>query len=335
MTLALVTGGGGFLGRFIVEKLLACGIPVRVLSRGHYPELERLDCECFRGDIRNLEVVINACRNVDIVYHVAAIAGVWGKRHHFFSVNVDGTRNVIKGCQINKVPKLVYTSSPSVVFGMEDLEGVDEYQPYPQTYYAHYPESKAIAERLVLQASSINGLVTCSLRPHLIWGPRDTHIIPMLIKRAQQRTLVQIGAGKNKTDITYVENAAHAHILAGQALTQDSPVAGQAYFISDSAPVNLWEWVNNLLVKLNLPKVKKQMGFRTAYFLGTVMELAYSTFPFLEEPRITRFVASQFAKSHYFDNGKALKHLGYTPEVSNEEGLSKTIEWFKHKLDAG
>ena len=328
MTLALVTGGGGFLGRYIVEKLRESDTAVRVLSRRRYPELERLGCECIQGDIRNSDVVAAACRGVDVVYHVAALAGVWGKRREFFSINVDGTLNVIKGCQVNRVPKLVYTSSPSVVFDMGDLEGVDERQPYPQKYYAHYPESKAIAERLVLNANDGNALATCSLRPHLIWGPRDTHIIPMLISRARCGKLIQVGGGNNKVDVTYVENAAEAHILAGKVLSPHSPVAGQVYFISDRSPVNLWAWVNHLLELLNLPTVKKKLNYRTAYYLGAAMECLYSVVPFLNEPRITRFVASQFAKSHYFNNAKARKHFRYNPTISNEEGLQRTVDYF-------
>ena len=328
MALALVTGGGGFLGRYIVEKLRDRDVTVRVLSRGYYPELENLGCECIQGDLRDEETVVRSCKDVNIVFHVAALAGVWGKRRDFFSINVDGTKNILKGCSVHKIPKLVYTSSPSVVFDMNDLEGVSEDYPYPPKYYAHYPESKAVAEQLVLKANNTE-LATCSLRPHLIWGPRDTHIVPMLTNRARQRKLVQVGSGENIVDITYVENAADAHILAGEALRSGSPIAGQAYFISDQKPVNLWEWVNNLLKLLDLPMVNKKIPYKTAYALGTAMEMIYTFLPFLGEPRITRFLASQFATSHYFDHSKSTNDFGYTPRISGSEGLQRTKKWYE------
>ena len=331
MTLALVTGGGGFLGRFIIEKLLAEKIAVRSFSRGKYPELKQLGCEIIQGDLRNQSALNQACHGVDIVFHVAALAGVWGKRQDFFSINVEGTRNLIQACEQEKVSRLVYTSSPSVVFAMSDLEGANETLPYPQKFYAHYPESKAIAEKLVLEANAKNSLATCSLRPHLIWGPRDTHIIPMLINRTREGKLVQIGQGKNKVDVSYVENSADAHVQAALKLKPDSPVAGQAYFIGDDFPVNLWEWVNALLTLLQLPGVKRKIPYRSAYILGYFMENLYTLFPKLGEPRVTRFLACQFAKSHYFDHGKAKRDFGYHPKISNEEGLKRTVDWFtKH-----
>jgi nucleoside-diphosphate-sugar epimerase len=325
---ALVTGGGGFLGRYIVEKLRARGDEVRVISRGTYPELEALGCECVQGDLRSSQAVDLACEGIDVIFHVAAMAAMWGDREEIFGINVKGTANLIEAARERGVGRFVYTSSPSVVFGMDDLEGVDESTPYPDRYYAVYPESKARAEQLVLAANG-EGISTCSLRPHLIWGPRDTHIVAMLVQRARQGRLVQIGDGNNRVDVSYVGNAADAHLQAADALAPDSAVAGQAYFIGDREPVNLWDWVRELLTRLGEPTPSKAISHRTAHMIGAVMEAAYSVLPLRGEPRLTRFLAAQFATSHYFDHSKAARDFGYEPAVDNEEGLRRTVEWWQ------
>ena len=325
--LALVTGGGGFLGRRIVKKLLDRKDRVRIFSRSDYPELTELGCESHRGDLRNQTQVMDAVKNVDIVFHVAALAGIWGEKNDYFSVNVDGTLNIINACLKHKVNKLVYTSSPSVIFGMKDINNGNETLPYPDRFYAHYPHSKAIAEKIVLESNSVKKLSTCSLRPHLIWGPGDPHIIPMLIKKAKNKSLAQVGTGKNIVDITFVDNAADAHILAADNLAADSPVAGQSYFIGDQQPVNLWEWINLLLKQFEIPPIRKTIPYSAAYGIGTIMECLYSILPTTKEPKMTRFLAAQFALSHYYSHEKAKQDFGYIPSVSNEEGLKKTVAW--------
>ena len=325
---ALVTGGGGFLGRYIVEKLRARGDEVRVISRGKYPELEALGCECVQGDLRSSQAVDAACEGMDVIFHVAAMAAMWGDREQIFGINVKGTANLIEAAREKKVPRLVYTSSPSVVFAMKDLEGADESTPYPERFYADYPESKARAEQMVLAANG-EGIVTCSLRPHLIWGPRDHHIVAMLVERARQGRLIQIGDGTNKVDVSYVGNAADAHLQAADALAPGSPVAGQAYFIGDREPVNLWDWVRDLLTRLGEPTPTKTISYRTAHRIGALLEAAWTILPLRGEPRLTRFLAAQFATSHYFDHSKAARDFGYDPAVDNEEGLRRTVEWWR------
>lgn len=325
---ALVTGGGGFLGRRIVEMLRGRGDTVRVLARGAYPDLEQLGCDCRRGDLRNPQDVLEAVRGCDTVFHVAAMAAMWGDRKQIFGINVDGTRHVVEACQQAGVPRLVYTSSPSVVYDMADLCGADESLPYPQTFTAIYPESKARGEQIVLAANSEN-LATCSLRPHLIWGPRDTHIVPMLIQRARAGRLVQIGDGTNLVDVCYVDNGAIAHLQAADALTPDSAVAGKPYFLGDEAPVNLWDWVRELLKQLGEPGTSRAISYRTARTLATVAETAYRLLPLPGEPLVTRFTAAQFATSHYFSHAAAERDFGYKPVVPNDQGVQHTVDWFK------
>ncbi len=190
---ALVTGAGGFLGQYIVEQLVARGDQVRCFSRGKYAELESLGVESIRGDVRDSAAVLQACRSIDVVFHTAAVAGIWGPWEHFFSINTQGTENVIAACRSQGVSRLVFTSSPSVTFDGSDQLGVDEAAPYPKKWLCHYPHTKALAEQRVLEANGAGGLRTCSLRPHLIWGPRDRHLIPRLIQRAAHRTTASGG----------------------------------------------------------------------------------------------------------------------------------------------
>jgi nucleoside-diphosphate-sugar epimerase len=179
---ALVTGGGGFLGGAIVNRLIERGDQVRSLSRTFYPELEFKGVEQIQGDISDLAVVTNACAETDIVFHVAAKPPPWGKYEAYYQTNVVGTENVIKSCKRQGVGRLVYTSTPSVVFDGTDKEGADESVPYPARYNADYPKTKAMAEQKVLAAADRN-LATVALRPHQIWGPGDPHFVPRLIAR--------------------------------------------------------------------------------------------------------------------------------------------------------
>ena len=165
---ALVTGGGGFLGLYIVEKLRTAGHDVRVLCRGTYPALQSLDVQVVQADIRNRDAVVAACENVQAVFHVAAIPGIWGRWETYYSINTLGTENVIAGCTAHQVQRLIYTSSPSVVFDGSDHFDADESLTYPEQWLCHYPHSKALAEQAVLQANQDDGLRTVALRPHLI-----------------------------------------------------------------------------------------------------------------------------------------------------------------------
>ncbi len=176
----LVTGGGGFLGRAIVQRCLARGDQVTSFSRNDYPELAAMGVEQIRGDLQDAATVERACRGIDVVFHTAAKAGVWGSWQNFYGPNVAGTRHVIAACFKNSVKRMIYTSSPSVVFDGRDQKGVDESAPYPETFHAHYPATKAIAEKMVRKAA-VSGLPTITLRPHLIWGPFDTHLTPRIL----------------------------------------------------------------------------------------------------------------------------------------------------------
>jgi nucleoside-diphosphate-sugar epimerase len=325
---ALVTGGGGFLGRAIVERLLARGDQVRSFARGDYPELAQLGVEVLHGDLADAEAIGDACRGCEVVFHVAARAGVWGKYRDYHEPNVRGTENVIDACQVQGVSRLVFTSSPSVVFAGGDMENVDESVGYPARHHSHYSATKALAEQAVLAADG-DHLRTLILRPHLIWGPRDNHIVPRLIARARAGQLRQIGDGTNKIDSTYIDNAADAHVLAADALEANPNAAGRAYFISNGEPLPVWELINRIIVAAGLPPVEHKISRRAARALGAVLEFAHSVFGIEAEPRLTRFVVDELTTSHWFDISASRRELGYEPRVSIAEGLRRLEQWFR------
>lgn len=326
---ALVTGAGGFLGRYIAEQLRARGDRVCAFSRNRYDALERLGVETIEGDLRNREAVVRACDGMDVVFHVAAKPGLGGPWRDYFETNTLGTQHIIEGCWAARVSRLVYTSSPSVTFDGGDQCGVDESVPYPNRWLAHYPHSKALAEQRVLKANGERGLLTCALRPHLIWGPRDRHLIPRLLRRARSGRLRRVGDGTNLIDMVYVENAAEAHLQAADALQPGSPAAGRAYFISQGEPVRCWQWIDELLSMAGLPPVRKAISLNAAWRLGAVLEFAWRALRLRSDPPMTRFLAAQLATSHYFDISAARRDFGYMPRVSTDEGMRRLAasEW--------
>jgi nucleoside-diphosphate-sugar epimerase len=330
---ALVTGGGGFLGSYIIEALLARGMRVRSFGRGEYPQLAAQGVEVVRGDIRDQRAVNQACRGIECAFHAAAVPGIGMRRRTYDEINRLGTQNVLAACRAAGVPRLVYTSSPSVVFAGHDQCGVNESVPYDFTWMeatrAWYSLTKAQAEQAVLAANS-SELRTCALRPHLIWGPGDTHLVPRLIGRARSGRLRRVGDGTNLVDVTYVENAAEAHLLAAEALAgEPASAAGKAYFISQGEPVNCWQWVDEILALVDLPPVRRSVSINMASRLGGICEAVYRLLRLTSEPPMTRFLAAQLATSHWFDISAARRDLGYEPRVSMAEGMRRLGNWLR------
>lgn len=328
---ALVTGGGGFLGRAIVRGLLRGGYAVRSFSRKSYPALESLGVEVFQGDVADGERVREACLNCDVVFHVAAKAGIWGEYRHYYEANVMGTENVIAACRVLGISRLVYTSSPSVVFDGGDMQGVDERVPYPPHYKAAYPATKATAEQMVLAAND-DQLATLALRPHLIWGPGDTHLVPGIIARGRAGKLRKIGRTPKLVDFTYVDDAAAAHLLAADCLSPGSPISGRAFFISQGQPMPLWDFVNRVLEVAQLPSVSRAISPGVTYAAGWLCEIVYKTLRLQGEPPMTRFLAEELSTAHWFDISAARQELGYQPKWSLEEGLKQLRAWLEEEM---
>ncbi len=341
-TRALVTGGGGFLGGVIVRQLLERGVVVRVLARGEYPALCDSGVEQIRGDISDGETVHRSVRGVDVVFHVAAKAGAWGPTQEFERTNVLGTQHVLDACRAEGVRALVYTSSPSVVFSGTDIEGGDESLPYPDHYEADYPRTKAEAEKRVLQAdrshdpgatlSNERGLLrTVALRPHLIWGPADTNLCPRIIARAKSGKLRRLSGPVKEVDVTYVDDAARAHLLAAILLlaggSEADRIGGKAYFISGQK-VPTWEMVDRILQAAGLPPLTREVSPAFARFAGGVAQGIWSTMGWRDEPPMTRWVASELATSHWFNTAAAQRDLGFVPQVDLEEGMRRLAAYY-------
>jgi nucleoside-diphosphate-sugar epimerase len=320
----LITGAGGFLGKHLSAGLLSKGYKVWNFSRKNHPELQTMGVNTICGDLKDEANVFMALRGMDVIFHAASRVGMWGKYNDFYQTNVLGTDNIIKACRAHGIKKLLYTSTPSVVFGSGDLCGVDETTPYPQRFYCHYAQTKAMAEQLVLQAND-NKLSTVALRPHLIFGPDDPHFIPRLVDRGKQGKLKIIGTGKNLVDVIYVQNAVDAHLLALEKLSPHSKLAGQAYFIGQERPVNLWDFINEILVRHHLPKITKKVPAIAAFYIGVLLEYGYKVLQISGEPPMTRFVSLQLSRSHYFAHQKAKNDFGYEPKIPLDQALDLTV----------
>lgn len=320
----LVTGGGGFLGLAIVQRLIQRGLAVRSFSRKRHDVLDAMGVDQIQGDVGERDAVSAACEGMRVVFHTAAKPPPWGRYADYYRTNVEGTRNILRACRQKGVAALVYTSSPSVIFDGRDLEGVDESVPYPNRYLSAYARTKALAEQAVCKAAA-NGLPTVVLRPHEIWGPGDPHFVPRIIARGKR--LKQIGNGHNRVDTVYIDNAADAHMAAAEKLLQKQPIAGRLYFISQDEPVRAWDMINMILKAADMEPVKGRIPFRVAWAVGAFCEGLWSGLSLKGEPPMTRFVATALATSHWFDISAAKRDLGYAPRISMSEGLERLSAW--------
>jgi len=276
-----------------------------------------------------------ACVGMHTVFHVAARVGVWGRYEDFFRTNVLGTRALLAGCRAAGVRCLVHTSSPSVVYNGQALAGADESLPLTQRCPSPYPLTKAIAEREVLEANGTE-LRTIALRPHLIWGVGDPHLVPRILARARAGRLRIVGDGLNRVDLVQVENAVDAHLAAERALIGGpGKAAGRAYFVTNGEPVELWTWINGLLEGLGEPRVTRRISLGAARAAGGLCEVLWRVLPLAGEPPMTRFVAAELAKDHWFSIEAARRDLGYEPQISMAAGTAALIAALRKQGPAG
>ena len=316
----LVTGATGFIGRHLVGALLRRGDRVRALGRNAdvCMELSIAGAESIRTDLRDRPTVIAACEGMEAVCHVGALSAPWGRAADFHAVNVVGTESVLAGCQTHGVGRLVYVSSPSVVFDGTDHFDLTEDAPYPPHLMSVYSLTKKLGEDRV-RAASQAGLATVTLRPKAVFGPGDTSLLPRLLDAARQGRLPQIDDGRNLVDVTYVDNVVHALVLA---LTADAAV-GKTYTITNGEHVPLWDLIKRVLRELNLNPNLRVLSYRLTYCLAALMELRATVFG--GEPMLTRYTAAILAKTQTYNIDAARRDLRYTPLVSVAEGVERTL----------
>ena len=296
------------------------------------PRLASLGVDQYQGDISDPVAIEKACKDQDVVFHVAGKPGIWGRYRDYYHTNVVGTQNVVAACKKCQIRTLVYTSSPSVVFNGQDMEGVNESMPYPQKFHTHYHETKALAEQFVIRSVGPDfGAII--LRPHLVWGPKDVNFVPRIISRA--RRLVQVGNGKNRVDTAYIDNVADAHILAADKLIENNELSGNVYFISQDDPIYLWDMVNAILNAAGMKPVTRKISYRLAWIVGGALEIIYKLLYLKAEPQMTRHLADELVTAHWFDISAAKTDLGYVPRVSTAEGLHRLEDWLRKEYVHG
>jgi nucleoside-diphosphate-sugar epimerase len=300
----LVTGGGGFMGMALIKRLIREGHKVTSFSRREYPLHWALGINSIQADISDYKEVEKACKDRDVVFHLAAKVGIWGDYDSYYSVNVTGTRNLIEACRKQKVGRIVFTSSSSVVFDGSDLDGIDESYPYPEKFGSHYSATKAYSEKLIIEANS-EGLKTISLRPHLVWGPYDAHLIPGILKRASSGNLRRIGKHEHFIDTTYIDNMTDAILLAAEALETKPEAAGKNFFITNGEPARVWDFVNSIIQIAGHEPVQKKIPESLAYFAAGTAEFFHKTFRMKSEPFMTRFALKELCTNHWFDISNA------------------------------
>ncbi len=324
----LVTGGGGFLGGAVVRALLARGDEVVSVARGDYPGLRALGVQTVRGDLAEPAVAVQAAAGCSAVVHVAALAGIWGPAADYERSNVLATRNVVAACRAAGIRALVHTSTPSVVHSGGDIRGGDESLPYATRFSSAYPRTKAVAERLVLAAAD-DDLGTVALRPHLVWGPGDTQLVPRILDRARRGRLRFIGGGDAVIDTTYVDDAVAAHLGALDRVAPGAVCSGRAYFISSGEPRPVREVVTAILAAGGLPPETRSVPLPLAVAAGAVAEGVWRLLRRPDEPPMTRFLAHQLATDHWFDIGAARRDLGYAPSTGLDEGFRRLATWLQ------
>lgn len=328
----VVTGGSGFVGKALCLALVKRGYNVISISRRDVPELRAQGVTVLQQDLlEGLGPLKEYLPQTSAIFHTAAKVGMWGRYSEFLAANVGVTEKLLRAAKKYQVGRFIYTSSPSVIADGSDLCGVSEEIPYPKHYEAFYPQTKAGAEQLVLNCHDTAGLRTIALRPHLIFGPGDTNLIPAILEKAQKGRLVRVGDGSNLTDVTFIEDCVQAHLDAFDALLTNPEAGGRAYFISQGEPVKLWEWINDVLACFGEPPITRSIPVWFASLVAGLCETWASITGSTREPALTRFLVSEMATSHFFDLTAACQELGYKPKYTVQEALEKTKEAYSLK----
>lgn len=325
---SLVTGGCGFVGRHLVDALVARGDRVTVLDV--HPTPHNPDAEYHKADITKLEDCTAHLGGVDTIFHNASVVHTRDNRQDVvWAVNFGGTQNMFEAAKQKGVEKFVYVSSASVVYEGEDIQNGDESLSYSTIRQAPYAEAKIAAEKEVLRRNGEGGVRTVAIRPHVVFGPWDNRLLPTLLDRARAGKLkLAVGRGDWLSDFTYVDNLIDALLAADDNLGEGGTAVGQAYFITNAEPMKFFDFVGDVLQELDLPPIKGHVPYRVAYAVAAVKEF-FDTLrggDLDADQGISRFAIRYMCTHHYFSVDKAHKELGYTPRVSIQEGIRRTVE---------
>ncbi|MGV0642312.1 NAD-dependent epimerase/dehydratase family protein [Mycolicibacterium sp. XJ2546] len=331
----LVTGGSGFVGANLVTEFLNRGHHVRSFDRvpsplARHPRLEVLD-----GDIRDPDTVAAAVAGIDTVFHTAAIIDLMGGasvteeyRQRSFAVNVHGTENLVRAAQRAGVKRFVYTASNSVVMGGKKLSGGDETLPYTERFNDLYTETKVVAEKFVLAANGVDGLLTCSVRPSGIWGRGDQTMFRKVFESVLAgHVKVLVGSKNVKLDNSYVHNLVHGFILAAEHLVPGGTAPGQAYFINDGEPVNMFEFSRPVVEACGQRYPSIRVPGRLAWLAMTAWQWMHFRFG-LPKPMIEPLGVERLYLDNYFSIAKAERDLGYRPLFTTAQAMAECLPYY-------
>lgn len=322
-----VTGAAGFLGRELTGQLVEEKYQVKALTRnvvnGFPPGVVAV-----QGSLWDIEPWEAELEDIDCVFHVAARVGYWGEAREYYRTNVEATRTLLDSCRRYDVKRMIYTSSPSVVFDGGEIVQGDESLPYAKNFLNAYQATKAEAELNVLAANA-GGFTTCALRPHMIWGIGDKHVLPRLFNKAKAGKLRIIGDGENEVSVCHVRNAAHAHVMASKS----DKIGGKTYFVNDPVPILLWEWIQEILRGVGYRQKLRRVPAGLAYQAGGLLELVHKLLGIKREPLLTRYTASLLGMSHSFSIKRARNDFLYDSIVDPDDGVQEVINHYKYRCD--
>ena len=316
---AFVTGGSGFIGGRLVERLVSEGRTVRALARSEASaqRIGALGAEPVRGEIGDRESLAAAAQGADVAFHLAAQLGEWGPWEDFERDNVEGTRNVLAACADARVRRFVHCGTEAALMAGEPLVGVDETAPLRPDSRAPYPATKAKAEQAVRDASR-EGFETVVLRPRFVWGKGDTTLLPELVATVEAGKWAWVGGGRNLTDTTHVGN-----VVEGLLLAAEKGAPGEAYFVTDGEPVVFRDFVTALLETQGVEPPDRSIPAWSAAPLARVAEAAWRLLPLSGTPPMTTFRSWLLTQECTIDISKAREQLGYAPVVTREQGLAE------------
>ncbi|KLI05749.1 steroid delta-isomerase [Mycolicibacterium conceptionense] len=331
----LVTGGSGFVGANLVTELLDRGHTVRSFDRAPSPLGAHAGLEVVEGDICDKQTVAAAVQDIDTVIHTAAIIDLMGGasvteeyRQRSFAVNVEGTKNLVHASQEAGVQRFVYTASNSVVMGGQDIVNGDETMPYTNRFNDLYTETKVVAEKFVLSQNGEQGMLTCSIRPSGIWGRGDQTMFRKVFENVLAGHVKVLVGNKNiKLDNSYVHNLIHGFILAGEHLVPGGTAPGQAYFINDGEPINMFEFARPVLAACGRPLPNFRVSGRLVH--KAMMAWQWLHFKFgLPEPLIEPLAVERLYLNNYFALAKARRDLGYEPLFTTEQAMAECMPYY-------